>query len=169
MDIWIFCRYFLLSQSTLLLLPHKYLVSGSILACMEFYVAFELAKACFIQGNYFLRIECVPVNECMPKQTTNKSEIQIDLHSFVGLFHLQLNSQTFFFFQENGGSNWCKKVLAEDELAYPGTEGKTRDQFKLFPPNISRSKVSRGPCKYPIGSWQLSYCFHQITEPFLII
>ena len=87
---------FLVSQSTLLLLAHKYLVSGSILPCMEFYVAFELAKACFIQGNYFLGIECVPVNECMPKQTTNKSEIQIDLHSFVGLFHLQLNSQTFF-------------------------------------------------------------------------
>ena len=140
-----------MSQSTLLLLAHKYLVSGSILACMEFYVAFELAKACFIQGNYFLGIECVPVNECMPKQTTNKSEIQIDLHSFVGLFHLQLNSQTFFF-QENSRSNLCKKVLAKDEPAYPGTEGKTRDQFKLFTPNISRSKVSRGPCKYPIGS-----------------
>ena len=91
-----------MSQSTLLLLAHKYLVSGS---SIEFYVAFELAKACFIQGNYFLRIECVPVNECMPKQTTNKSEIQID----VGLFHLQLNFQTFFSSKKMVGAIDAKK------------------------------------------------------------
>ena len=45
----------------------------------------------------------------MPKQTTNKSEIQIDLHSFVGLFHLQLNSQTFFSSKKMVGAIDAKK------------------------------------------------------------
>ena len=169
MDIWIFCRYFLVSQSTLLLLAHKYLVSGSILACMEFYMLrLNWQKPVLFKEITFLELNVFQsTNVCQSKRPINqkfKLTYTVLWACFICNWILKL-----FLFQENGRSNWCKKVLAKDEPAYPGTEGKTRDQFKLFTPNISRSKVSRGPCKYPIASWQLSYCFHQTTEPFLII